>query len=602
MFDPETLYWRAPYLFDVKSMLKDIVEADNSNALKSLLSYRLSEKDLNNIDRMVDAGALKDAVTDMTLNVGIVSNSTVDFMLPSMRSSALRYGVKLNIIKHDYGQALEAVIVDGDFYDKNLDLVLIAFDKDIFERTDDLALSVIRNARNNLKVPVVVQTVPYKINDVFGSSDLKNETSQKIIYEFNKNIMEGELASSIDLIVDVSHLASSVGLNNWYDERLFHLAKISFSTKYLPLYSEYVTRAIASLKGRTGKCLVLDLDNTIWGGVVGDDGLNGIKIGQGSPDGEAFVAFQKTIKSFKDRGVILAVCSKNDMDNAIEPFKKHPDMLLDEDDITLFVANWNDKASNIKYIAETLNIGLDSLVFVDDNPAEREQVRQVLPEVNVIEMPQDPSYFSRVLLASGAFENTALTSEDKDKAAQYKSRQKAADLEKTSDSYDDYLRSLEMISVIKPFDDVNRLRITQLINKTNQFNLTTRRYTEEQVKAFEEDDGTITLQARLSDRFGEHGIVSLLIAKIDQKKLYIDTFLMSCRVLKRDLESFMIDNLFELARAHNIETICGEYVETKKNKMVKNLYESLGFERSDEQWVIDVGKYKPVPNNIKKAN
>ena len=602
MLDLETLYWRAPHSFDVKNKLKEIIEGEDSSALKSLLNYSLSEKDLNNIDRAANFDPLKDAITDMTLNIGLVSNSTVDFILQSLRSSALRYGINLNIIKHDYGQALEAVIVNGDFYDKNLDMVLVAFDKGMFELSDYLALSIIKNAKKNLKVPVIVQTVPYKINDVFGSSDLKNETSQKILYEFNKNIIEGDVASFIDLIVDVSHLASNVGLNNWYDERLFHLAKISFSTKYLPLYTECVTKAIASLKGKTGKCLILDLDNTIWGGVIGDDGLKGIKIGQGSPDGEAFVEFQKTIKSLKDRGVILAVCSKNDIENATEPFKKHPDMLLNEDDITLFVANWNDKASNIKYIAETLNIGLDSLVFVDDNPAEREQVRWVLPEVNVVEMPTDPSYYSRVLLASGAFENTSLTSDDKDKAEQYKIRQKAVELENISGNYEDYLKSLAMISEIKPFDDLNRLRITQLINKTNQFNLTTKRYTEEQVKEFEEDEGTITLQARLSDKFGEHGIVSLLIARIDQNILYIDTFLMSCRVLKRDLEFFMINHLFELAQTYNIETICGEYIATKKNTMVKDLYKKIGFEKFEKQWILDIKNYRPASNNIKKTN
>ena len=291
----ENAYWRPRTSYNVKNKLLEIIADKNLDAFRNLLSHDLSEQDLNNIDRLQDLDFLKESITDLRLDLGLVSNSTTDLLLPLLRSSALRYSIRLNIIKHDYGQALESVHKHGSFSDHDLDLLLIAFDHKMFEGTDELALVTLKNAMKNFNIPIIVQTVPNRINDIFGNTDFKNETSQKLIHQFNENIRNGNLSGDIDLVVDISQLANTIGLNDWYDERLYNLAKIPFSSKYLPLYAEKVTRAIACLKGKTGKCLVLDLDNTLWGGVIGDDGINDIRIGQGSPEGEAFIDFQRVL-------------------------------------------------------------------------------------------------------------------------------------------------------------------------------------------------------------------------------------------------------------------------------------------------------------------
>jgi FkbH-like protein len=343
----------------------------------------------------------------------------------------------------------------------------------------------------------------------------------------------------------------------------------------------------------------MDLDNTLWGGVVGDDGLEGIILGQGSALGEAFVAFQEYARELSRRGIILAVCSKNDEANALEPFEKHPEMILKRADIACFVANWSDKAANIRAIAEQLNIGLDSLVFIDDNPFERTLVRQELPMVAVPEVGDDPATFAQTIADAGYFEGFAVTQEDRERSGQYQGNRMREALKASATDLPSYLRSLEMELTWRKFDNIGLSRTVQLINKTNQFNLTTRRYTEEDVLAVMGNKRAFGLQLRLVDRFGDNGIISIVIGKMQEDAdLLIDTWLMSCRVLGRQVEPTTLNLVASQARALGARRLVGEYIPTKKNGMVRDHYTKLGFKTVQEdagctRAVLDLEGFNP---------
>jgi FkbH-like protein len=312
--------------------------------------------------------------------------------------------------------------------------------------------------------------------------------------------------------------------------------------------------------------------------VVGDDGLEGLVLGQGSALGEAFVAFQDYARELSRRGVILAVCSKNDEANAVEPFDKHPEMVLRRGDIACFVANWNDKASNLRTIATELNIGLDALVFIDDNPFERALVRRELPMVAVPEVSDDPTSYPGALADAGYFEALAVTEDDLARSAQYQANRERDALKASVTDLPAYLRSLEMQLVWRRFDRIGLHRTVQLINKTNQFNLTTRRYTEDDVLAIMRDERSFGLQLRLLDRFGDNGIIAILIGRmIDGDDLLIDTWLMSCRVLGRQVEPTSLNLIAAEAKRLGAKRLLGDYIPTKKNGMVRDHYEKLGF-------------------------
>jgi FkbH-like protein len=370
------------------------------------------------------------------------------------------------------------------------------------------------------------------------------------------------------------------GIERWHDPALWHRSKQEIALTAAPLYGDLVGRLLAAKQGRSFKCLVLDLDNTIWGGVIGDDGLEGIVLGQGDPLGEAYVAFQEFARELSRRGIVLAVCSKNDEANALEPFDKHPEMVLRRPDIVSFVANWSDKPTNIRAIAQELNVGLDSLVFLDDNPFERNFVRKELPMVAVPEVADDPAYYARAIADAGYFEGLSITDEDRERTSQYQGNKARDALRRSSaTNLEDYLRGLEMRLVWKRFDRLGLQRIVQLINKSNQFNLTTRRYTEEDVLSVMADPAAFGLQLRLLDRFGDNGVIAIVVGRLQptDRDIVIDTWLMSCRVLGRQVEPTTLNLIAQEARKLDARRIVGEYLPTSKNGMVKDHYERLGF-------------------------
>jgi FkbH-like protein len=395
------------------------------------------------------------------------------------------------------------------------------------------------------------------------------------------------------LINDVHYLSAQVGLAEWFNHTYwynFHMALSPIGTVALALN---LAGIIKSVYGKSKKCLVLDLDNTLWGGIVGDDGVQNLVLGKDHPVGEAYLDFQRYVKDLQRRGVILAVCSKNDPEIAKDGFS-HPDSLLKVEDFSAFKANWNPKPDNIREIAADLNIGLDSLVFVDDNPAERALVADQLPEVAVPEVGADVSGFSAVLEQQRYFEIHKVVQDDLNRTAYYSSNAQRDALQARYQDYGEFLASLEMTAEIEAFSPVYLERITQLINKTNQFNLTTRRYTIAEVEAVAQDPEFVTLYGRLADKFGDNGLVSVLIGHVVSDTVELDLWLMSCRVLKREMELAMFDALVEQCQAREIRKIVGVYVPSKKNGMVAGHYADLGFTHVSESsagheaWQFDV--------------
>jgi FkbH-like protein len=397
-----------------------------------------------------------------------------------------------------------------------------------------------------------------------------------IIRQLNQELTRHAVA-----ILDVEQIAGLHGKQRWNDEALWQAAKQYPSTEAIPLLMRHAAALIRASLGLTSKCLALDLDNTLWGGIIGEDGVNGIRLG-GSPAGESFVAFQKYVQALQRRGVILAICSKNNEADAKTPFRDHPEMVLKLDDIALFVANWNSKDVNLRHIAAILNIGLDSIVFLDDNPVERNLIRRLIPEIEVPELPPDPAGYPATLHRSLCFEPWTLTDEDRKRAQSYQQNAQRTEQLAASGNVEDYLSSLEMQVELRPFDQANLGRIVQLINKTNQFNLTTRRITEAECLALIGRADCYTQFMRLKDRFGDSGITGVLIGFVEDGNLRIDNWLLSCRVLGRRVEDAMLAAALNFAASRHCEYAIGEYLPTAKNAQVSAIFEKYGFEPNGE--------------------
>jgi FkbH-like protein len=462
-------------------------------------------------------------------------------------------------------------------------------------------LRTIRDAlRKNSGASCIFQTLARPVEASFGSLDLALPGTYRNLVDLFNRALATTLAGKEDLLLDVGGLAETVGLSAWHDANLWNIGKIPFANSFLPIYADLTCRLIAALRGKSRRCLVLDLDNTLWGGVIGDDGLEGIVLGQGDPQGEAHLEVQRAALALRERGIVLAVSSKNNDDTARLPFQKHPEMLLRENHLAVFQANWNDKATNIRAIAEELSLGLESFVFLDDNPAERRLVRDMLPDVAVPELPDDPALYVRTLLAAGYFEAITYSPEDQKRADFYQDNARRVALQRATGDLDAYLATLNMTITFQPFDEVGRARIAQLISKSNQFNLTTRRYSEAQVAEIEADPNCLTLQVRLVDTFGDNGMISVVICRQDAGVWQIDTWLMSCRVLGRRVEQAVLQELLIHARALGITRIIGTYRPTERNRLVEDHYSKLGFTECERLadgstvWGLDVADWSDV--------
>ena len=588
-------------------------------ALHALATMRLDVNQLGQLGGTVAAYLATEPSAGPLARVrlGVVGSGTLDLTLPALAASALRHRVLMAVVGGDYGSAVrDALDPASAVRTANLDLALIALDfrtlgLDRPQLAPGAAAAAVASAAAMLdgmidglaaSAPggVLVATIVPPLEPLFGSLDAAEPGSVAAqVAALNAQLAAWAMAKRI-VLVDIARAAGWVGLDRWHDAGQWHAAKLPFDPDLISLYADLVARTVAAIRGTTRKCLVLDLDNTLWGGVIGDDGMAGIVLGQGSARGEAHLAVQRVALNLRARGVFLAIASKNETAIALEPFRSHPDMLLRETDISMFQANWVDKATNLEAIAKALNIGVDALVLLDDNPAERAQVRKALPTVRVAEVPEDPSWFAWTLEAGGWFEAVTFSAEDAERANMQAQDVRRAEVLAGAHDLTGYLRGLDMTASFASFDAPGRQRIVQLINKTNQFNLTTRRYTETQVRDFEADANAMTLQVRLADRFGDLGMIAVLICMPlagPAETWNIDSWLMSCRVLGRNVEAATLSVIARKAQAMNVKRLVGAYIPTDKNMLVENHYGKLGFTQvakdanGTTHWELDLGTY-----------
>jgi len=474
---------------------------------------------------------------------------------------------------------------------------------------EDFAIKIISNIKECWNIisinssAIILHFSFVEYNDfVFGNYACKHLSS--FLYQLRKInfLLMNECTENKNVyLVDLNNIQAQAGRKNLFDPKLYYIAKMPLSLAVLPLVAGNVVSIIQSLRGINKKCIILDLDNTLWGGVIGDDGLAGIQIGELGP-GFAYSEFQKWLKELKNRGILLAVCSKNEEKIAKEPFEKHNEMILRLEDFSVFVANWNDKVSNIRYIQQVLNIGMDSFVFIDDNSFERNMVSSIIPEIIVPNMPEDPAEYLQYLQSLNLFETTVYSVEDLNRTEQYRAEAKREEIRQQYTNYNEYLQSLEMIATAAPFDDFYLPRIAQLTQRSNQFNLRTIRYTESEISSLLEDPSRITLYFILKDKLSDYGLVStVILEKRNDKNLFIETWVMSCRVLKRGMEEFVMNKIFETAENLGFKSVIGEYIRTQKNDIVANIYRLFNFAQENESiFIMNVNDYVKRETFIKE--
>ena len=455
--------------------------------------------------------------------------------------------------------------------------------KNAEEYTDNL----IKHLSEINGVTVFISNIAVPPERPWGSLEADyTHTRSSLIRRFNLSLAKNRPGNV--RIIDFEFLSSLKGKESWFDQTSYFLSKQGFSMEYLGTVAGEITRMILPDLGRVRKCLVLDLDNTLWGGIVGDEGPEGINVDPNDPEGEAYRAFQEYILLLKKRGVLLAVNSKNDEETAKEPFLKNEGMIIKLSDIACFTANWSDKAGNMAYIAKTLNIGMNSLVFFDDNPAERELIRKFCPEVLVIDVPPEPESYVQALDSVDPFEWTGVTKEDIVRSDSYIANRQREEMASSFTDYKEYLKALEMKEKTGIVGSAEAERFAQLTNKSNQFNLRTQRYSDGEIREMMEDPGVRLIYVSLSDKFTEYGIISCIVLrkapkdpKLNEDDCFIENWCMSCRVLKRGVEDWAFKRIKEEAASLGCKRIVGEYIRTKKNGMVEGLYASLGFSGAD---------------------
>ncbi len=546
--------------------------------------------------------------TDITqfpsLNIFILRNIMLEPVEPYLKYLGYESGYNTKLIFGEYDNILqEAAYGQNESLNEDIDFVLVfskleALSVDLssnyvalnsdeikteVERLEEYVKRAVSGIRRQTKAAILWHGFELPVYPAFGILDSQSQMSQhetiNSLNDFLKTFLRSQENS---YYVDMNLCQSRLGINHYYDNRFWHIGRAPYTREALREIASEDFKYIRALKGKAKKCIVLDCDNILWGGIVGEDGLAGIKLGQTYP-GSIYYEFQKELINFYKRGVILTLCSKNNENDVWEVFRNHPAMLLKEEHIAASRINWQDKAVNIKQISDELNIGLDSMVFIDDSDFEVELVRKTLPEVKVIHIPQTKITDNRnILLSCGLFDTLTYSIEDKNRTAMYKAQAARKNLQVNAADMKSYLKSLEMEIDIRFADEFSISRIAQLTQKTNQFNLTTKRYSEDDIKNFAENDNSDVICLRLKDRFGDSGIVGVCILKYENEVSFFDTFLLSCRVLGRGVEDVFLNEALKLAVKHDCEIAVGEYIATAKNSQVRDFYSKRGFEKHGE--------------------
>ncbi len=553
----------------------------------------------------------KDNLSHQTVKVALLGDTATQFLATAIKGWGVEVGIHIDLFEAEYNQ-VERQFMDptSDLYSFNPQYIVV------FQSTHkwnehysllpsgeqaalaDRRIDFVRSVCSATRAKVIYFNYPEIEDTVFGSYANKVESSfswqvRKMNYELMR--LSQDLPNLF--VCDIAGLQNKLGRDVMFDPVVYTSTEMVLSLDTVPYVASRVMDIICAVQGKFKKCIILDLDNTLWGGVIGDDGLEGIQLGHGLGIGKAFTEFQMWVKKLKNRGIIVCVCSKNDEDKAKEPFEKHPDMVLRLDDISVFMANWETKVDNIRQIQQILNIGFDSMVFIDDNPFERNMVKENIPGITVPDMPEDPSCYLEYLYSLNLFETASYSAADKDRTKQYQVQAERAAFSRSFTNEADFLKSLDMICVVDGFTKFNTPRVAQLSQRSNQFNLRTVRYTEDQIAAIESDPRQKGFAFSLKDKFGDNGLIAVVIVQErDSDTLFIDTWFMSCRVLKRGMENFTLNTVVSWAKEHGYSRIIGEYLPTPKNGMVAEHYPNLGFKPLDAetaQWQLTVADYEP---------
>jgi FkbH-like protein len=583
--DADVLLHRARLLAREKRFPEAL--ADLRLALQLFPPYAFFVKCEKLLDRLMASGHWQPR---REAKLAILASSTTSLLAPVLRAAGFRCGLKLEIYEGVYGNYRQEILdPQSGLYRFQPDVAVILLNhrdldlppaggseqaKEFGAQLRDLWSLLLSRHPCHL-VQLGIDSPP---TGAWGSlEDRLPEGRRRVIASSNRALV-ADLPQRASFI-NANALATEIGQAYWSPSE-WHAAKQYPSSAALPLLADAICSHCAAALGLTAKVLAVDLDNTLWGGVIGEDMLDGIRLGSSSAEGEGYLELQQYLKELQQRGVLLAVCSKNNPADAEAPFRRHEEMLLKLDDFAAFQANWNDKPTNLQQIAQDLSLGLDSFVFLDDNPLERALMRSRLPQVVVPECGDTPTEMLAALRRGRYFEAIALTEEDRMRHAAYAGNAARAAAEQEAPSLESFLGGLEMRARHGPVDAQTLPRVAQLINKTNQFNLTTRRYTEEQVRAMASSPDWWCRWFRLADRFGDHGLIGVILAQKAPSRWQIDTWLMSCRVLGRQMEDFMCDCLLSAAQHEGAQAIVGRYIPSEKNSLVSDLYPRLGFRAS----------------------
>ena len=552
----------------------------------------------------------KDYTGLVPLKLALLGDSATQLLSQALRGAAYDEGFDLQIWEADFGQVERQVFDEGsELYAFEPSVVVIfqsahkllgTYNKlkpEAFSLLADNRMDLVGNMYSQLKEKLNARIIYYnytEINDaVFGSYSNKVASSFPFqLRKLNYRLMEFAAATPDFFVCDLSTIQNQYGKSAIFQSSIYINTEMVLGVDTLPEVAVKTLDIVKALNGRFKKCVILDLDNTTWGGIIGDDGLENIQIGS-LGIGKAFSEFQYWVKKLQKRGIIVAVCSKNTESIAKEPFEKHPDMVLRLEDIAVFVANWETKVDNIRHIQSILNIGFDSMVFLDDNPFERNIVRENIAGITVPELPEDPAEYLEYLYTLNLFETVSYSGEDAERTKQYQVEAQRAVLQKSFGSEDEFLQSLEMVSVVEPFTKFNTPRVAQLSQRSNQFNLRTVRYTEADIESMADNKAYAPFTFTLVDKFGDNGLICIIILKKESADtLFIETWLMSCRVLKRGMEDFTLNTIVNYAKDNGFAYLKGEYIPTPKNEMVKDHFKKLGFREAGSYWQLDVAAHE----------
>jgi FkbH-like protein len=584
---------------------------DQVRALPSHRNYYYVYKQIQKLQ-----SSRADIFEGSTIKIALLSSFTIDLLSIYLDVNCRLLGLNPEIYIGPFNQYQQEILKeDSKLYSFEPDLILINIqlesvlpqefitefprlsNQDISSQFESIVPTLTRSLdllAERSKATILVSNFIIPSFSPFGVLESKADRGFGRFYqEVNTELLQRYRSSNQIYIFDLDTIASNFGKSNVTNQAMYYRGSILFSDPFLPVLANQYEGYIKALTNLNRKCIVLDLDNTLWGGIIGEDGIEGIKLNTNYP-GNEFVDFQRCLLTYYNRGIILAINSKNNYEDAIEALQNHPSMILREEHFASMQINWRDKVENLLEIASEINIGLDSLVFIDDNPVERERVKQALPDVLVLDLPENPAHYRQALESMNDFNTFTLTSEDLKRGEMYVARRKREDLKENLTSMEDFIASLEITATIKPADEFTLPRITSLINRTNQFNLTTRRYTEPEVESLIADfSDTEIYSLQVTDKFGDEGIVGVVMIKYDDNSVVIDNFLMSCRVIGRKIETVLLQKIMKVAMNRGVTKLIGEFIPSKKNKLVKEFYSNHNFTLLEEQngktkWTLDL--------------